>query len=90
MARAQAAGDAAAVASLSRAITAADAETSKLHGLYSPERMDITVGRSAAELRAATRDAQLRALEVRQQVSGGIPVAASGTEPAPLDVEVEE
>lgn len=89
LARAQAAGDASAVASLSRAITAADAETSKLLGLYAPDRVDVTVGRSAAELRAATRDATLAALEARQAASGGIPVAVHTAEPEPLDVEVE-
>ena len=59
----------------------------KLTGTYVPEKHDVTIGRSPAELRASARDAALAALEARQPAGGAL--ATADPEP-PLDAEVIE
>ncbi|WP_139184202.1 hypothetical protein [Tsukamurella pulmonis] len=79
-------GDSAAVAALSKTITAADAETSKIFGLYASEKVDVTIGRSPVEAIATARDAALAALEARRATTP----AVSSVEPEPIDAEVVE
>ncbi len=86
LAVAEAAGDSAAVASLARTVNTSDSELAKLLGLNAAERVDVTVGRSPAELLAQGREAQLAALAER----GGGAALPAAPAPEPIDAEVVE
>lgn len=77
--------DSQAVAQLSAAIDRVDDQLAKAENYYAPQKLDVTVGRSPAELLAESKAQTLAALAERRGNVGALPVATNV-----IDAEVIE